>query len=253
MDDLLTTRQVQEILKVDRITIYRMLNDGRLKGVKIGQQWRFPAREVERMLGGSLSVETSAQVNPDPNFPAHCVQTIQDLFAEISQISAVVIDMQGNPLTQISRPTRLCQMLLSSPSGANACRSSWQSFARDSIAVNGAQGAKFFTCQAGLQYVGAPIFDKDQQIGLFLAGQFYWQVPDPREEAERIRRLAGAHQLPIEELQAAEHEIPVIDPAQHARVESWPFTAARAVQSILHERLCFVERLQQIANLTQLI
>ncbi len=253
MDDLLTTRQVQEILKVDRITVDRMLNDGRLKGVKIGQQWRFPAREVERMLGGSLSVETSAQVNPDPNVPAHCVQTIQDLFAEISQISAVVIDMQGNPLTQISHPTQFCQMLLASPSGANACRSSWQSFARDSIAVNGAPGAKFFTCQAGLQYIGAPIFDKDQQIGLFLAGQFYWQVPDPREEAERIRRLAGAHHLPIEELQAAEHEIPVIDPAQHARVESWPFTAAQAVQSILHERLCFVERLQQIANLTQLI
>ena len=42
-------------------------------------------------------------------------------------------------------------------------------------------------------------------------------------------------------------------PAQHARVESWPFTAARAVESILHERLCFIERLQQIANLTQMI
>ncbi len=186
MDDLLTTRQVQEILKVDRITVYRMLNDGRLKGVKIGQQWRFPAKEVERMIGVKLPADTGTPVNPDPNFPAHCVQTIQDLFAEISQISAVVIDMQGNPLTQISHPTQFCQMLLASPSGANACRSSWQSFARDSIAVNGAPGAKFFTCQAGLQYVGAPIFDKDQQIGLFLAGQFYWQVPDPREEAERI-------------------------------------------------------------------
>ena len=34
MTDLLTTRQVQDILKVDRITIYRMLQDGRLKGVK---------------------------------------------------------------------------------------------------------------------------------------------------------------------------------------------------------------------------
>ncbi len=147
MDDFLSTRQVQEILKVDRITVYRMLNDGRLKGVKIGQQWRFPLKEVERMLGGSLPVETSAQANPDPNFPTHCVQTIQDLFAEISQISAVVIDMQGSPLTQISHPTRFCQMLLSSPSGENACRTSWQSFARDSVAIDGAQGARFFTCR----------------------------------------------------------------------------------------------------------
>ena len=41
MDVLLTTREVLDMLKVDRITIYRMLQDGRIKGVKIGQQWRF--------------------------------------------------------------------------------------------------------------------------------------------------------------------------------------------------------------------
>ena len=58
MEDLLTTREVQELLHVDRITVYRMLSDGRLKGVKIGQQWRFPAREVDRLLSG-----TSAAAN----------------------------------------------------------------------------------------------------------------------------------------------------------------------------------------------
>ncbi len=250
MNDLLTTRQVQTLLKVDRITVYRMLNDGRLKGVKIGQQWRFPQNEVERLLGLNLPADTSVVINPDPNFPTHCVQTIQDLFADISQISAVVVDMQGNPLTEISHPTRFCQMLMSSSSGLNACRASWHSFANASAM---ASGSKFFTCQAGLQYIGAPIFDKDAQVGLFLAGQFYWQQPDPREETERIRRLATAFNLSLEDLQAAAREIPVIDPAEHARVEAWPFTAARAIQSILHERLCFVERLQQIANLTQLM
>jgi hypothetical protein len=117
---------------------------------------------------------------------------------------------------------------------------------------NGAEGRKFFTCFAGLQYVGAPIFDKDSQIGLFLAGQFYWQPPDPREESERVRRLASVHNLPLPYLQAAAREIPVIDPTQHARVEAWPFTAARSVESILRERVNFVERLQQIASLTQL-
>lgn len=248
MNDLLTTRQVQDILKVDRITIYRMLQDGRLKGIKIGQQWRFPQREVERVVGINLPVDGNTLAGADPNFPIHCVQTIQDLFSEISQISALVVDMQGNPLTEVSQPTRFCQLLLSSPSGQHTCQVSWQSFARDSE-----QGSKFFTCQAGLQYIGAPVFDKNAQIGLFLTGQFYWQTPDPREETERVRRLSAAHNLPLADLQAAAREIPVIDPAQHARVETWPFMAARAIQSILHERLCFVDRLQQIANLTQLV
>ncbi len=252
MTDLLTTRQVQDLLKVDRITVYRMLQDGRLKGVKIGQQWRFHSEEVERMLRINLPVSVSAEnTDDDKNFPTHCVQTIQDLFADISQISAVVVDMSGYPLTEVSHPTRFCKMLMDSPTGLQACRASWQAFARDSQPNNGSNGNKFFTCQAGLQYIGAPIFDKDAQIGLFLAGQFYWQSPDPREEVERVRRLAAAYSLPFGTLQAAAREVPVIDPAEHARVETWPFTAARAIQSILHERLCFVERLQQIADLTQ--
>jgi excisionase family DNA binding protein len=253
VNDLLTTRQVQDILKVDRITIYRMLQDGRLKGVKIGQQWRFHLNEVERLIGNHLPEVESASANPDQSFPTHCVQTIQDLFADVSQISAVVIDMQGNPLTRISHSTKFCQIILSTDSGIQACRATWQSFARDSAAVKGAGSSKFFTCHAGLHYIGAPIYEKEHQIGLFLAGQFYWQSPDPREEAERIRRLAVTHNLSLQELQDAAREIPVIEPAQQSRVEAWPFTAARAVQSILTERIGFVDRLQQIANLTQLV
>jgi excisionase family DNA binding protein len=257
MDDLLTTRQVQDILKVDRITVYRMLQDGRIKGVKIGQQWRFPLGEVERLTGINRPVERtespSSDSNDDPNFPTHCVQTIQDLFSEISLVSALVVDMQGRQLTQISHPSRFCLLIQSSPSGLNACQACWQNFARDSMEVNGLAGSKFFTCHAGLNHVGAPLFDKDAQIGLFLASHFYWQRPDPREETERIRRLAAVHHLPLEEMLAAAQEIQVIDPALHARAESWPFTAARAIMSILHERIGFMERLQQIASLTQFL
>lgn len=251
MNDLLTTQQVQDILKVNRITIYRMLNDGRLKGIKIGQQWRFHLSEVERMLGLNSSTSEFISSSADPNFPTHCVQTIQDMFAEVSQISALVVDMEGNPLTQISQPTEFCQMLLSTSSGANAYQASWQAFGRDSAVVNGSTGSKFFTCHAGLHYVGAPVMEKDTQIGLFLAGQFYWQPPDGREEAERIRRLAAVHDIALKDLQAAAKKIPVIDPSQHIRVEAWPSTAARAIHSILNERTAFMDRLQQIANLVQ--
>jgi excisionase family DNA binding protein len=247
MDDLLTTRQVQERLKVDRITVYRMLNDGRLKGVKIGQQWRFPRREVERMLGQAEPPAPAAPAASDATFPTHCVQTIQNLFSEIGQVSAVMVDMQGNPLTQISGPCAVCPMLRSSPQGAAACRESWQTFARQSAA-----GGRYFTCHAGLQYTGTPIYDRGEQIGLFLAGQFYWQTPNPEEESARVEQLAAAHQLPVGALQEAARAIPVIPPDLHARVQAWPATAAHAIHSILHERTGFVSRLQQIASLTQI-
>ncbi len=247
MEDFLTARQVQDILKVDRITVYRMLQDGRLKGVKIGQQWRFSRREFERMLESETLQDETAQQSADAGFPTHCVQTIQDLFSDVSQIGAVMVDQQGIPLTQVSHACSFCQAMLSSPSGREACEASWQTFVR-----NSAGAGKYFTCHAGLQYIGSPVLEKGQRVGLFLTGQFYWQAPDPREEGERIRRLAAVHHLPLETFQQAAHEILTIDPIQQALVETWPIAAARAVQSILNERSGFVERLQQIANLTQI-
>lgn len=247
MEDFLTTRQVQSILKIDRITIYRMLQDGRLKGVKIGSQWRFTRQELERLTSGEPPAESSPQ-SGSSNFPTHCVQTIQNLFSAVSQISALCIDSQGEPLTEPTGLCGLCQMMQQSPTGREACQASWKETARQITS-----GPRRITCHAGIQYIAAPFKDDDgKTAGFFLAGQFYWQAPEPHEQEERLRRLALAHSLPFEELQGAERTAPVIDPALHARVEQWPLTAAQAVQSILQERTRYIQRLQQIADLTQI-
>jgi len=251
MDDILTARQVQNILKVDRITIYRMLQDGRLKGIKVGAQWRFTRQEVERLLSGDASAATDADEAqmPEamPGFPTHCVQTIQDLFSAVSQISALVVDTAGEPLTQPSNPCAFCQLVQQNPNGLEACRASWREIARQAIA-----GKKFFTCHAGVQYMAAPFMDDDKPVGFFLAGEFYWQTPDAGEESVRMQRLADTGRISLEKLQQEKRSIPVIDPSLHTRAESWPFTAARAIQGILQERGRYMTRLQQIATLTQI-
>ena len=247
MDDLLTTRQVQNILKVDRITIYRMLQDHRLKGIKVGAQWRFTRQEVDRLLGGEPADADLPQVDINPGFPTHCVQTIQNLFSSVSQVSALVVDAQGEPLTEVSAPCAFCRRMLQSPSGQEACRASWATMAREAAA-----GSRFFTCHAGMQYAAAPFSTDDKVAGVFLAGQFHWQAPDAREEAERMRRLSETHGLELDALRQEARAVPVIDPAQHAQVEGWPASAALAVQSILNERTRYLQRLQQIANLTQI-
>ncbi len=247
MEDLFTTRQVQDILKVDRITIYRMLQDGRLKGVKIGHQWRFNRQEVERLLRGEISVGEPLQSTPDNSFPTHCVQAVQNLFSDVSQISARLVDMQGNLLTEPSLPCEFCKLMTNSPTGFNACQMSWQSFVQQSV-----KGIKHFTCHAGLEYVGAPVMDNGEQIGLLLTGEFYWQMPDEQKEAKRIRQLATLHQIPEEKLQSSLRRIPVIAGERHTQVETWPLSVSHAIQSILIERTGFIQRLQQIADLTQI-
>jgi excisionase family DNA binding protein len=246
MEDYLTTRQVLDILKVDRITIYRMLQDGRIKGFKIGQQWRFPLQEVQRLVGGAIPQPEPSLPETSNNFPTHCVQAIQDLFSEVGQISALVVDLDGKPLTEVSHTCRFCQVMLQSPAGQAACQASWQECANQS-----ATGSRYYTCHAGLQYISAPILDKDQAIGYFLAGEFYWQVPDAREETDRIHNLASSTNLRAETLHQAADTLTVIPIDQHSRAETWPSLAARTIQSILHERTSFIDRLQQIASLTQ--
>lgn len=246
MIDFFTTRQVQELLKVDRITIYRMLQDGRLKGVKIGQQWRFARAEVERLLNQGLTPDDEAEDNnPDNSFPTHCVQAIQDLFAGVSQMNALVVDMSGTPLTDMSNPCALCRKLMSTSSGMEACMQSWREFAA------APKQDRRYTCHAGLNYVGAPVLDAGEQIGMFLAGPFYWQTPDSAEESQRMARLAEAHHLDVDELKGLAREVRVMSRDLHAQLEAWPTAATRAVQSILHERTGFIHRLKRIADLTQ--
>lgn len=235
MTDLLTTRQVQDILKVDRITVYRMLNDGRLKGIKIGQQWRFASDEVERLLSGAPA--SPAASGPVRAFPTHCVQTIQTLFTGMGQVGALVVNNEGQPLTEPSTLCHFCLLVQSSPAGSAACRQSWQRFAA-------AGDNEALVCHAGLQYARAPISDNGERIGWFLAGPFQ---PVPGADPAR---LAVSDGIDFAELRAAANELP--STADPAHLRDWPLQAAAAIQAILTERSSLVQRLQVIAQITQL-
>ncbi|WP_322807156.1 PocR ligand-binding domain-containing protein [Thermanaerothrix sp.] len=246
MEELLTTRQVQDLLKVDRITIYRMLQDGRLKGVKIGQQWRFPRSEVERLLGRATPEPASQAMDLATGFPTHCVQTIQDLYAEVSGLSAVVLDPEGHPLTEMSHPCALCHLLWQNEQARADCQTSWKQMVHEVSPRGGV--AK---CHAGLDYLLTPIQDEGQVVAWFVCGPCLWQTQSTDFDVQ-WEHLAQHYNLPLDQVRTAAREIRVIDPAQRQRVAAWPLAAARAVQSILHERLSFIERLQQIASLTQI-
>ncbi len=47
-----TAKEVQEILRVSPNTVLAMLKDGRLKGFKIGRDWRIPAENLQAFIRG---------------------------------------------------------------------------------------------------------------------------------------------------------------------------------------------------------
>lgn len=246
MNDLLTTKQVQDQLKVDRITVYRMLDDGRIKGVKIGTQWRFTQNEIDRFLGVDTPEESPA-VESIPDFPSMCVKEVQDIFAGIIGVGAVTVTMQGTPLTDPTYSNPFCELIMSSESGKHACQSSWRK-----IALKNTGEPEFQTCHAGLCYKRSVIQSENNQIAWLIAGQFYIKSPDPEIEAKRLEELAAMYQIPKEKLLEAAKKIPVINKSQQDQVKEWTPKVAGTVQSILCERADLIGRLKRIAELSSI-
>ncbi len=242
---LLTAKQAQELLKVDRTTIYRMLKDGRLNGVKVGNQWRFYASDLEEMLSGPRYVNQRS-IPLDANIlPLHCMQPVQDVFAEIAEIGAVTADKEGRPLTRISNSCDFCKLILGSEEGRQACMASWRKLVEQRNSE-----PEFISCHAGLQYARARIEAEGELIAILVAGQFYLQAPNAEEEDERLRNLSQQYHIDKDLLKQASEQIPILEERKVAQISGWLERVARTFEQISLERANFMSRLRQIAEMS---
>ena len=250
MDDLLTTRDVQELLKLDRSTLYRMLKDGRLRGVRVGQQWRFTHQDVVVLLrrGAASELATTAPTEQPAIAPSvdglllHCMQAIQDVFADLAHVGCVTTRLDGEPLTVISNACQLCALLQSSATGRHRCIASWRALA--------SQSERFphvASCHAGLGYMHARITIDDQPTALLVAGQFRLNT-DPID-AERLARECG---LDADAVAVAAGKVPVFDAGARARIAAALKKVAHTFEAIGRERAHMIGRLREIAALSAL-
>jgi excisionase family DNA binding protein len=247
MEELLTAKQVQDTLKVDRTTIYRMLKDGRLKGVKVGNQWRFQASEVQMMLSGGHHLPVEVMPLSSDILPWRYVQSAQDVFAEIAEIGSVITDSQGMPLTRMSNSCDFCNLILASEKGSQACLRSWQQLANQSSI-----GPEFTGCHAGLQYARARIAVCGETIALLVAGQFYSEETDPAETGKRIEALAQEYQLDPRLLWMAASRVRVLDQRTVNEITNWLLRMARTFEQFGMERAEMISRLHHIAEVSHL-
>ena len=49
--DVMTLNEVAEYLRIPRSTVYKLVQEGRIPGQKVGRQWRFHRAVVEKWLG----------------------------------------------------------------------------------------------------------------------------------------------------------------------------------------------------------
>ncbi|MCB0166916.1 MAG: PocR ligand-binding domain-containing protein [Anaerolineae bacterium] len=135
MTAMLTAKDMQNLLHVDRSTIYRMAEAGRLPAIKVGKQWRFPSDQVDQWLNGQTTPTEPAPplaVDSPPTgdlvdlLPLDCVQLIQDSFADLLRVMLVVTDLDGSPITRVSHPTLFYNLLAETNQGHQVCQETWR-------------------------------------------------------------------------------------------------------------------------------
>ena len=49
-DDILTIKEVADYLKLTERTLYRLVQEGKIPGFKVGNSWRFKRADIERWI-----------------------------------------------------------------------------------------------------------------------------------------------------------------------------------------------------------
>ncbi len=207
----LTTREVQDLLKVDRSTVYRMAEDGRLPGVKVGRQWRFPADRIDAMLGVTPTVARPAPVAgaapvastpPGPPMPGtglrgdlgdllplEAIEAMAELLGDLMGAMVVVTDMEGRPLTRVANPCGLYTAFEDDPEVLAKCIEGWRDYADDLDLEPRFRPSHFgFLCARGFIRVGAEL------RGMVIVGGFaadQWP-PVPEHVREIVADLGVA-------------------------------------------------------------
>lgn len=212
MAELLTTQQVQNLLKVDRTTIYRMVESGKLPAVRVGKQWRFDPYQIERWLGRSLAGEFALEQNGAAAWlPLETAQMIQDAFADALGVTLIATDLSGAPLTQVSNPCPFLRTLLQPPGALRRCVSTWQRLA-DSLCLE----PRWTPSETGLLCARGFIRVGNTLKGMVVAGGV--EPPNwPPAEAE-LRAIAAAFGADEAQVLAAAQQVHRLDEPRQAMV-----------------------------------
>ena len=115
------------------------------------------------------------------------LQEIQDKFAEVTGLAAIIADKGGRAITRPSRFSDLCQRIRATELGRRAC------FESDAAAgLEAAKSLRTYThyCHAGLLDLAAPIIVDGMHVGCVLCGQVLIEPPSEAKLEQMAKRVS---------------------------------------------------------------
>ena len=250
MTTLLTTRDVQEMMRVDKSTIYRMAEAGRIPAIKVGRQWRFPEDQLLEWLGRQQAPvqDADAPAGTDPAaglgglLPPRTVQALADLLGDVLGTMVVITDMDGNPLTDVANPCGLFEAIQGVPGTLEKCIEGWKEFGDDvDLTPRFIPSHIGFLCSRGFVRVGPEL------KGMVIVGGI---APEtwPPSEAD-LAALADELEMPAQEIIDHADEVYYLDDAHLQWILSLLPSVGTLISHLADERGHLVTKLEAIASL----
>jgi excisionase family DNA binding protein len=217
----LTARDVQELIRVDRSTIYRMAESGRLPAIKVGRQWRFPADAVHAWL------EASGNGRDHPR-PISAAQEITDLFADLYGVMVIVTDIAGNPITDVSNPCGYYSAVSNEAAALDRCIAEW----------NALGGQYDFEPRLRPSHLGFLCTRAFIRIGNELSGMVISGGIAPDEwppSDKRVEEIAAESRVPLPIVEQSIEDVHRIGPADQERFLAAIPVLARHLSNIATE------------------
>jgi excisionase family DNA binding protein len=243
---MLTTREVQALIKVDRSTIYRMAEDGRIPAVKVGRQWRFPEDRIREWLSerGESSAATASAAPGDLRsvLPVESIQAMAELLGDVLGTMVIITDMEGRPLTGVANPCGLFDAVRHVPGVMDKCMEGWQELGSD-LRLDPAwtQTHLGFLCARSLIRLG------DELKGMVIAGGVArddWPPP-PAE----LKAIAAELDVPADLLRDHAGEVYFLSAEDRDRTAALLPRIGGLISRMAKERGTLMSRLDAIATL----
>lgn len=255
MAELLTTRDVQQLIRVDKSTIYRMAEGGRIPAIKVGRQWRFPAEQLDAWLREQHPATAHASVRPPGASPASptngdlrtmlpvdAIQSTADLLADLMGVMVIVTTMDGTAVTEVSNPCGLFEFASKAPGVVERCIDDWKRYG-DGLDLE----PRFRPSHLGFLCARAFIRVGDRLAGMVIVGGIAPDAWPPAPDA--IALLAGDLGLPTEDLAAHVEEVFRQSEGEQQRTLALLPRIGVLVSRLASERSHLVSRLEAIAML----
>jgi excisionase family DNA binding protein len=248
MSRLLTTRDVQELIRVDRSTIYRMAEDGRIPAVKVGRQWRFPEDRITEWLAGRAvpsppeDREPHAEERLGALLPSEAMQALADLIGDLLGVMVILTDMDGSPITRVANPCGMFRAVQEVPGTLDACIAGWREFGESlDFTAQFVPSHLGFLCARGFVRVGQEL------KGMVIVGGIAPDEWPPSDE--RIAEVAAELGMAEDELAAHVGEVYRVDEEQRRWILAVLPRIGELVSRLAQERGRLVSRLEAIATL----